>query len=119
MSITYARVRVPYGSDARLGVAFVESSTRADGSLGGERYYDHAAGGWDAEFEAARHVRPLDRSPSEPNAQSFAVPDDVLAREDASARVYQLDADGKPRRFVEELNSNALYNLTRGFTATP
>lgn len=115
----YARVRVPYGSDARLGVAFVESSTRDDGSLGDERYFRHAGGGWDNDFDPVKHVRPLDRSPAEPNDQSFAVPDDVLARDGATARVHQIDADGAPRRHVETLNANQLYNLVRGFTATP
>lgn len=110
MAVNYARRLLHEVSQQPLGVVFRRVTPRADGTPDSQQAWNHADGGWDSAFDAAKHVRPLDRPDAvgNPDDQCFAVPLDVAGDPGAYATVHTLKQDGTALSAIAVYNSAIL-----------
>lgn len=94
--IEYAPTPMVLASNEDLYVAYARFASGADGEPQDARYWDHAAGAWDAVFDQAKHTRSFRRmgpSGTPPfNFQSVTVPTGVAACRSVHALVFQAAA---------------------------
>lgn len=119
MPTAYAAGRVAYVNESPLSVQFVRQGSRDDGGPDDMQFFNHEVGGWDNEYVAADHLRPLDRAADQPTDQTFAVPSDVADDPAARARVYVVNSTGAALALHDQLGANHLHSLTRRWTSKP
>lgn len=98
MPIDYARAAVLCMADADLYCAFMLVAVDAAGAVQPPTYWNHAAGGWDAAFDAAKHVKPFVRlapvGAINGQWQAFSVPWDVATDSKVRTLGYTKNSSG-------------------------
>lgn len=98
MTIAYAPTPIRVTQVDPLFVAFSATSVQASGAVGPPVFWNHAAGGWEATFDPAKHVKPLTRlaAAGAPNGsyQDFSVPWDVANEAGVHALLYKRSTTG-------------------------
>lgn len=119
MPITYADGRIRYVNEDKLAVAFARDSNQADGSIAGKQYLNLQAGGWDNEFDPARHLRKMAADAGVKHSQSFAAPDDFLIQPQGFAEIFVLDSDDAVVSLYAVMDSNEAYSRLRRWASRP
>lgn len=119
MAQSYPKGRIRYVCEDDLAVAFARDTTRDDGTAADKQWLHLIDGGWDNDFDPAKHLRRLDRDAGRPARQSFAPPSDFLVEPQAVAEVYAVDSAGAVVSDFAALESNHAYSLVRRFAAGP
>lgn len=102
----YVQSPLGYAYGRPLGAAIVKTLTDADGRVSVVGYYNHAANGWDVEFDRAKHLQPFSVLPPVPakaghRHQAWSPPRLALTDPSVMGLVYAIDADGEPADVIE------------------